>query len=67
MGTDEGVWVRLRGHGAEQIAYPGGNLYAHLCRSVADRHGTYVQELFASWAPLASEQVLRDAQRVLRP
>jgi hypothetical protein len=34
---------------------------------VADRHGTYFRELFASWAPLASEQVIRDAQRVLRP
>ncbi|SCF17151.1 hypothetical protein GA0070607_6430 [Micromonospora coriariae] len=35
--------------------------------AVADRHGTYFRELFASWAPLASEQVIRDAQRVLRP
>ncbi|MEU4644483.1 hypothetical protein [Micromonospora sp. NPDC023814] len=35
--------------------------------AVGDRHGTYVRELFASWAPLASEQVIRDAQRVLRP
>ncbi|MEV4841828.1 hypothetical protein AB0K20_01145 [Micromonospora matsumotoense] len=35
--------------------------------TVADRHGTYLRELFASWASLASEQVTRDAQRVLRP
>ncbi|MEU2615804.1 hypothetical protein ABZ570_30170 [Micromonospora sp. NPDC007271] len=35
--------------------------------AAADRHGTYFRELFASWAPLASEQVIRDAQRVLRP
>ncbi|WP_433287892.1 DUF6817 domain-containing protein [Micromonospora sp. CA-244673] len=35
--------------------------------AVADRHGTYFRELFASWAPLASEQVVRDARRVLRP
>ena len=177
MSTDKGVRVWLRRHGAEQIAHPGGNLYAHLCRvserlavlgcssavqaaglthavygtdgfdlalldradravlrdlvgadaeelvylygacdrrrswrelaktgqvfdrfvrqvrtpnaaqlrslmdlsivneldviehdpAVADRHGTYFRELFASWAPLASEQVIRDAQRVLRP
>ncbi|MER7892167.1 DUF6817 domain-containing protein [Micromonospora sp. NPDC094482] len=32
MGTDEGVRVWLRRHGAEQIAHPGGNPYAHLCR-----------------------------------
>ncbi|MET8832472.1 DUF6817 domain-containing protein [Micromonospora sp. NPDC004540] len=177
MGTDKGVRVWLRRHGAEQIAHPGGNLYAHLCRvserlavlgcsgevqaaglthavygtdgfdlalldrdnravlrdlvgadaeelvylygacdrrrswrelaqtgqvfdrfvrqvrtpdaaqlrslmdlsivneldvieqdpAVANRHRTYFRELFASWAPLASEQVIRDAQRVLRP
>ncbi|MFG3704706.1 hypothetical protein ACGF7U_08210 [Micromonospora sp. NPDC047670] len=67
MGTDEGVRVRLRRHGAEQIAHPGGNLYANLCRPVADRHGTCFGELLAAGAPLASEQVLRDAQRVLRP
>ncbi|MGC1210925.1 MAG: hypothetical protein WA890_06605 [Micromonospora sp.] len=72
MSTGTGVRVWLRRHGAEQIAHPGGNLYAHLCRiehdpAVADRHGTYFRELFASWAPLASEQVIRDAQRVLRP
>ncbi|MER7892932.1 DUF6817 domain-containing protein [Micromonospora sp. NPDC094482] len=137
MDTDNGVRVWLRRHGAEQIAHPGGNLYAHLCRvserlaalgcgtevqaaglthavygtdgfdlalldradravlrdlvgadaeelvylygacdrsrswrelpAVADRHGTYFRDLFASWAPLASEQVIRDAQRVLRP
>ncbi|MBM7492109.1 hypothetical protein JOD64_003331 [Micromonospora luteifusca] len=177
MSTDEGVRVWLRRQGAEQIAHPGGNLYAHLCRvrerlavlgcgnevqaaglthatygtdgfdlvlldradravlrdlvgaeaeelvylhgacdrdrswpelaktgqvfdrferqvrtpnaaqlrslmdlsivneldviehdpAVADRHGAYFRELFASWAPLASEQVIRDAQRVLRP
>jgi hypothetical protein len=35
--------------------------------AVADRHGTYFRDLFASWAPLASEEVIRDAQRVLRP
>ncbi|GAB3334406.1 hypothetical protein RMN56_28150 [Micromonospora halotolerans] len=35
--------------------------------AVADRHSIYLRELFASWAPLASEQVIRDAQRVLRP
>ncbi|MFF0468565.1 DUF6817 domain-containing protein [Micromonospora zamorensis] len=35
--------------------------------AVADRHGTYFRDLFASWAPLASEPVIRDAQRVLRP
>lgn len=35
--------------------------------TVADRHGTYFRDLFASWAPLASEPVIRDAQRVLRP
>ncbi|PZV92668.1 hypothetical protein SAMN05443287_108193 [Micromonospora phaseoli] len=177
MSTDRGVRVWLRRHGAEQIAHPGGTLYAHLCRvserlavlgcgsdvqaaglthavygtdgfdlallnradrgvlrdlvgaeaeklvylygacdrsrswrelaetgrvfdrfvgevrtpstaqlrslvnlsivneldviehdpAVADRHGAYLRELFASWAPLASEQVIRDAQRVLRP
>ncbi|MEU4478992.1 DUF6817 domain-containing protein [Micromonospora sp. NPDC023966] len=94
MSTDKGVRVWLRRHGAEQIAHPGGNLYAHLCRvserlvlgcssevqaaglthaviehdpAVADRHGTYLRELFASWAPLASEQVIRDPQRVLQP
>jgi hypothetical protein len=177
MGTDKGVRVWLRQHGAEQIAHPGGNLYAHLCRvserlavlgcggevqaaglthavygtdgfdlalldradravlrdlvgadaeelvylygacdrrrswrelaetgqvfdrfvrevrtpnaarlrslidlsivneldviehdpAVADRHGAYFRELFASWASVASEQVIRDAQRVLRP
>jgi hypothetical protein len=176
MSTDEGVRVWLRRQGAEQIAHPGGNLYAHLCRvserlavlgcgsevqaaglthavygtdgfdltlldradravlrdlvgadaeelvylygacdrgrswrelaqtgqlfdrftgqvrtpdavqlrsltdlsivneldviehdpAVADRHGAYFRELFASWAPLASAQVVRDAQRVLR-
>jgi hypothetical protein len=94
MSTDNGVRVWLRRHGAE-IAHPGGNLYAHLCRvserlavlgcssevqaaglthaviehdrAVADRHGTYFRDLFASWAPLASEQVIRDAQRVLQP
>ena len=177
MSSDDGVRVWLRQHGAEQIAHPGGNLYAHLCRvserlavlgcngdvqaaglthaaygtdgldltlldvadrgvlrdlvgadaeelvylygacdrgrtwrglartgevfdrfsrqvrtpdggqlrslvdlsivneldviehdpAVADRHGPYFRELFASWAALASEQVIRDAQRVLRP
>lgn len=35
--------------------------------AVADRHGVYFRELFAAWAPLASEQVIRDAQRVLQP
>jgi hypothetical protein len=36
--------------------------------AATDRHGTYFRELFASWvAPLASEQVIRDAQRILRP
>lgn len=34
--------------------------------AVADRHGAYFRELFASWAPIASEQVISDAQRVLR-
>ncbi|MFI6064408.1 DUF6817 domain-containing protein [Micromonospora sp. NPDC051227] len=34
--------------------------------AMADRHGAYFRELFASWAPIASEQVIRDAQRVLR-
>lgn len=177
MSTDEGVRAWLRRQGAERIAHPGGNLYAHLCRvserlavlgcgtdvqtaglthavygtdgfdlalldhadravlrdlvgadaeeivylygacdrdrswrqlaqtgqvfdrfvgqvrtpdparlrslvdlsivneldviehetALADRHGTYFRELFASWAPLASEQVIHDAQRVLRP
>ncbi|WBB67628.1 DUF6817 domain-containing protein [Micromonospora sp. WMMD812] len=177
MSADQGVRVWLRRHGAERIAHPGGNLYAHLCRvserlavlgcgsevraaglthavygtdgfdlalldradravlrdlvgadaeelvylygacdrrrswrelaetgqvfdrfvrqvrtptaaqlrsltdlsivneldviehdpAVADRHGAYLRELFASWAPLASEQVIHDAQRVLRP
>ncbi|OZV83055.1 hypothetical protein CA850_05990 [Micromonospora echinospora] len=177
MSTDNGVRVWLRRHGAEQIAHPGGNLYAHLCRvserlavlgcgsevqaaglthavygtdgfdlalidrtdravlrdlvgadaeelvylygacdrrrswrelaetgqvfdrfvrevrtpdaarlrslidlsivneldviehdpAVAERHGTYFRKLFASWASVASEQVIRDAQRVLRP
>jgi (p)ppGpp synthase/HD superfamily hydrolase len=95
MSTDKGVRVWLRRHGAEQIAHPGGNLYAHLCRvserlavlgcssevqaaglthaviehdpAVADRHGTYFRELFASCAPPASEQVIRDAQRVSQP
>ncbi|MEU1587094.1 DUF6817 domain-containing protein [Micromonospora sp. NPDC005710] len=32
MNTDEGVRVWLRRHGAERVAHPGGNLYAHLCR-----------------------------------
>ncbi|MEU8256551.1 DUF6817 domain-containing protein [Micromonospora inaquosa] len=177
MSTDDGVRVWLRRHGAEQIAHPGGNLYAHLCRvserlavlgcshdvqaaglthavygtdgfdltlldradravlrdlvgtdaeelvylygacdrgrswpelartgevfdrfarhvrtpdegqlrslmdlsivneldvvehdpAMLDRHGAYFRELFASWTPIASEQVIRDAQRVLRP
>ncbi|WP_328653441.1 hypothetical protein OG598_06100 [Micromonospora sp. NBC_00330] len=177
MSTDDGVRVWLRRHGAEQIAHPGGNLYAHLCRvserlavlgcnrkvqaaglthavygtegfdltlldrsdravlrnlvgadaeelvylygacdrgrswrelartgevfdrftdqvrtpdetqlrslvdlsivneldviehdpAVADRHGAYFRELFASWGPIASEQVIRDAERVLQP
>jgi hypothetical protein len=177
MSTDEGVRVWLRRHGAEQIAHPGGNLYAHLCRVserlaalgcgsevqaaglthavygtdgfdlalldrddravlrdlvgadadelvhlygvcdrgrswrelavtgqvvdrfggqvrtpsasqlrslvdlsivneldviehdpvVAERHGAYLRKLFASWIPLASAQVSRDAQRVLGP
>ncbi|MEV2240395.1 DUF6817 domain-containing protein [Micromonospora sp. NPDC049891] len=177
MGTDEGARGWLRRHGAEQIAHPGGNLYAHLCRvsdrlavlgcgdevraaglthavygtdgfdlalldradrsvlrdlvgadaeelvylygacdrgrswrelartgqvfdrfagqvrtpkpaqlrslvdlsivneldviehdpTVAARYGGYFQEVFASWSPLASEQVIRDVQRVLRP
>ncbi|MGN9807775.1 hypothetical protein ACTMSW_00245 [Micromonospora sp. BQ11] len=35
--------------------------------AVVDRHGTYFRELFASWAPLASKQVVLDAQRVLGP
>ncbi|MFY1680294.1 DUF6817 domain-containing protein [Micromonospora sp. WMMD730] len=35
--------------------------------TVADRYGAYFRELFASWAPLASAQVSRDAQRVLGP
>ncbi|MGC4746130.1 DUF6817 domain-containing protein [Micromonospora sp. DT201] len=35
--------------------------------AVAGRHGAYFRELFASWAALASEQVIRDARRVLRP
>ncbi|WP_328342691.1 DUF6817 domain-containing protein [Micromonospora sp. NBC_00421] len=175
MGTDDGVRGWLRRHGAEQIAHPGGTLYAHLCRvgdrlaalgcahdvqaaglahaaygtdgfdlalldradravlrdlvgseaeeivylygacdrkrswrklaetgqvfdrftgqvstpdtarlrsftdlsivneldvveqdpTVAARHGAYLRELFASWTPLASAQVSRDAQRVL--
>ncbi|MEU4337850.1 DUF6817 domain-containing protein [Micromonospora lupini] len=175
MSTDEGVRVWLRRQGAEEIAHPGGNLYAHLCRvserlallgcgsdvqaaglthaaygtdgfdvalldpadravlrdlvgadaeelvylygacdrgrswrelaktgqvfdrftgqvhtpntaqlrslvdlsivneldvveqdpAVATRHGAYFRELFASWAPLAGEQVIRDAQRIL--
>lgn len=34
--------------------------------AVADRHGAYFRKLFASWAPIASEQVISDAQRVLR-
>ncbi|MET8090739.1 DUF6817 domain-containing protein [Micromonospora sp. NPDC005220] len=177
MSTDDGVRVWLRRHGAEQIAHPGGTLYAHLCRvserlaalgcgpdvqaaglthavygtdgfdrtlldradravlrdlvgvdaeeivylygacdrgrswrelaktgqvfdrfagqvrtpseaqlrshvdlsivneldviehdaALAERHGAYFRELFASWAVLASAQVIRDAQRVLRP
>ncbi|MFC4150097.1 DUF6817 domain-containing protein [Micromonospora mangrovi] len=177
MSTDEGVRVWLRRHGAEQIAHPGGTLYAHLCRvserlavlgcgsdvqaaglthaaygtdgfdvalldradravlrdlvgadaealvylygacdrsrtwrelartgqvfdrftgevstpeaarlrslvdlsivneldvmahdpAVADRHGSYFRDLFTSWVPLASEQVIGEAQRVLRP
>ncbi|MFF5171642.1 DUF6817 domain-containing protein [Micromonospora sp. NPDC000089] len=33
--------------------------------SVADTHGDYFRRLFASWEPLASERVIRDAQRVL--
>ncbi|MEU7586570.1 DUF6817 domain-containing protein [Micromonospora sp. NPDC049230] len=35
--------------------------------TVADRHGAYFRDVFVSWAPLASAQVIRDAQRVLRP
>ncbi|WP_433133549.1 DUF6817 domain-containing protein [Micromonospora sp. CA-240977] len=176
MGTDDDVRVWLRRQGAEQIAHPGGNLYAHLCRvrerlallgcgsdvqaaglthaaygtdgfdlalldradrgvlrdlvgvdaeelvylygacdrsrswpelaatgdvfdrfvgqvrtpnpvqlrslmdlsivneldvieqdpAVADRHGDYFRNLFAAWAPFASEQVIRAARRVLR-
>ncbi|TDC43091.1 hypothetical protein E1166_05280 [Micromonospora sp. KC213] len=36
MSTHGGVRTWLCQHGAEQIAHPGGNLYAHLCR-VSDR------------------------------
>ncbi|MET8363896.1 MULTISPECIES: DUF6817 domain-containing protein [unclassified Micromonospora] len=36
MSTDTAVRGWLRDRGAEQIAHPGGNLYAHLCR-VSDR------------------------------
>src|SRR5688572_2516907 len=32
MSTDNGVRAWLRRYGAEQIAHPGGSLYAHLCR-----------------------------------
>jgi hypothetical protein len=35
--------------------------------ALADRHGAYLRDLFASWAPLASEQVIREARPVLRP
>ncbi|MCG5436297.1 hypothetical protein [Micromonospora foliorum] len=55
MSTDDGVRVWLRRLGAEHDP------------AVADRHGAYFRELFASWAPIASEQVISDAQRVLRP
>ncbi|MEU5872746.1 DUF6817 domain-containing protein [Glycomyces sp. NPDC047369] len=177
MSTDDGVRAWLRRHGAEQIAHPGGTLYAHLCRvserlavlgrsrdvqaaglthavygtdgfdrtlldradravlrdlvgtdaeelvylygacdrgrswrelartgevfdrftrqvrtpddcqlrslvdlsivneldvvehdpAMLNRHGAYFRELFASWTPIASEQVIREAQRVLWP
>ncbi|MER5458432.1 DUF6817 domain-containing protein [Micromonospora sp. NPDC002389] len=35
--------------------------------AVADQYGSYFRDLFASWAPLASAQVVSDVQRVLRP
>ncbi|MDG4808762.1 hypothetical protein O7634_18615 [Micromonospora sp. WMMD1120] len=34
--------------------------------ALAARHGAYFRDLFASWAALASEQVIQDARRVLR-
>lgn len=35
--------------------------------SVAQRHGAYLREVFASWAALASAAVTRDAERILGP
>ncbi|PGH45865.1 hypothetical protein COO58_16580 [Micromonospora sp. WMMA1996] len=32
---------------------------------IAERHGAYFRDLFASWAPLASARVIDDARRVL--
>ncbi|MER5335705.1 DUF6817 domain-containing protein [Micromonospora sp. NPDC002717] len=68
MSTDKGVRVWLRRHGAEQIAHPGGNLYAHLGR-VGERLAVpgCSSEVRAASLPLASEQVIRDVQGVLRP
>lgn len=34
--------------------------------TMVDTHGAYFRELFTSWAPLASREVIRDAQRVFR-
>lgn len=83
MSTDKGVRARLRRHGAEQIAHPGGNRYAHPCR-VSERlavpgcsrevqaagptHAVHGTDGF-DLAPLdrASEQVIHDAQRALWP
>ncbi|MDG9673939.1 DUF6817 domain-containing protein [Micromonospora sp. DH14] len=67
MSTNDGVRVWLRRHGAEQITHPGGTLYAHLCR-VSERLAALGRSHDVQTAGLiASEQVVRDAERVLRP
>lgn len=72
-GADRAVLRDLVGVDAEELVYlygacDRGRSWRELANTgqVFDRC-TYFRELFASWTPPASEQVIRDAQRVLRP